>query len=185
MTKKGHTIVNGCISLVTWIVSGDILFSLAVFLAASAPDTLEISYRSSSGYKGYSRVINHRTITHWWPLWVFLWYYSLQISFFLADITHTNTSITHYLNSFILGYAVGGIVHLSVDALSPMGIPILTPFSKSRKSLTLYSTGKTEWRVVYPIAFFTILWVISKKTPWLDGGIQSVKTIIAGAKSFI
>lgn len=169
MNKSGHLIVNTCISTIALLTKGDILFSLGLLVSASAPDQLEMSYKDPKSYCGYSRRITHRTITHWWPLWCALWFYASQIAIlltsFVTPIDDKNITATI---SLIQGIALGSLVHILTDSLSPMGVPFLLPFAKYRKrTFLLYSTGKSEWKIIYPLAAFTLSWIIIKNNQFL------------------
>lgn len=175
MTKHGHYIVNACVSAVTLFVKGDLLFSLGIFMAATAPDSLEISYKDPKSYCGYSRLIEHRTITHWWPIWCALWIYALPVATAIASYTHLNIDFLQHLIGLLQGLAMGSLLHIFTDSLSPMGVPLVLPFRKYRKKLfLLYSTGRTEWRVIFPLSFVTLFWIIAQDEQFL----QTIKTII-------
>lgn len=175
MTRHGHIIVNACVSAVTLFVKGDILFSIGIFMAATAPDALEISYKDPKSYCGYSRLIEHRTITHWWPIWCALWLYATPVAETVAGYAHLNADFLRHLVAIIHGLSIGALLHIFTDSLSPMGIPIVMPFRKYRKNLfLLYSTGKTEWRVIFPLSFVTLFWIVAQDERFL----QAMKAVI-------
>jgi len=187
LNKKGHSVVNTTLAVVSYFVEADLIMSIGIFLAASAPDRLEVSYRdsSSSAHNGYSRLIKHRTITHWWPIWVSLCYYSLNISQFISGFFTVDATITGYLASIIYGYSLGALIHIATDSMSPMGVPILLPFGRYRKGIKLYTTGKSEWRILYPLVIISIMWIGAKNAPFitevttaLSGFVDKIKDII-------
>ena len=97
------------------------LFFVGAFAGASAPDWLELPF--SGG-----RVIPHRTLTHvpWLWLVALLW---------VAVALHGS-----WLWPVVLGFILASLLHLAMDSLSPMGIPLANPGGR-RYSLHLYHTG--------------------------------------------
>ncbi len=160
MTGQGHTWSG--ISLIPAVYyktfssfNNHIISLIAVFfliIGATAPDWLEIRKKD-----GGTR-IKHRTITHWLPLWVGAFCLSLYMmnnqSVTISDIT---INFNDYLSSVLLGFSMGGLLHLLVDWPNPMGIPVLTPYS--RFSLHLWKSGKNEYLIVTTIALFSFFYV--------------------------
>jgi membrane-bound metal-dependent hydrolase YbcI (DUF457 family) len=156
MTGKGHTLVGlissvGLYHFITTSTNGDtyvaILAGLAFIFGSTAPDWLEL--RSPKG----GTFIKHRTWTHWLLPWMFLFSFSISQSGLHIDFTsqseyfdyikdYINIDLNQYASSILLGFSLGGILHLLVDLPNPMGIPILTPFH--RFSLKLWKSGKFE-----------------------------------------
>lgn len=164
MTKTGHQIVGLSGALVAFTL-GFPLEAIGFFIGSNAPDTLEMSYKKS-GMIGdmpwhYGRVFEHRTLTHWWLLWVLAlvavvvmaprYHYPVTLLSYQADLAIIGSAL-------LTGYLLGGLGHLLADSATPMGIPIATPYGR-RFSFKLYKTGATEWLVLLPIfagsAFFS------------------------------
>ena len=131
---------------------------LSSWIGGTAPDWLEISRaKISSDGINYERrsIIPHRTITHWWPLWIIPSIYTLWLIFSFTK----NINIKHYdLNMAIillaLSFFIGGITHLLMDIPNPMGIPIKCPLGKCRYSLKWWKSGN----VFEP--FFSLIWFL-------------------------
>ena len=140
MTGNGHQLFGGYAAIaayplaVTYGLTGYLL-AIGILLGAKAPDYLECRFRSGR------RIIPHRTVTHYVPLWVVLLAFSLggtglgpaQGVFTLGPVP----------SEILAGYAIGGLVHLLLDIPNPMGIPILLPHK--RISLNLWRSGQAEW----------------------------------------
>lgn len=157
MTGKGHTWVSLAFSIATYKIALQLgavplLVSVATVLGGTAPDWMEI--RKSNG----ATMIKHRTITHWLPLWLLLF-------FFCFGVITKNESlyslydfkINEYFLSFLLGFSIGGLLHLLVDIPNPMGIPILTP--NRRFSLKLWKSGKFEVPIVTAFFIFSLYYI--------------------------
>lgn len=146
MTSTGHKITGIAAAIISF---GSILhmgikvrypvelstFLLAVislipaYLGSLAPDRLEIARWDKNGRR--HSLIEHRTITHWIPLWV--------IAFFVSYFF-----INHLLGVIFYAYSIGGLMHLAMDIPNPMGVPLLTPSKKSRVSLNWWKSGKYD-----------------------------------------
>lgn len=115
------------------------LFAAAGFagalLGSTAPDWLELPQKPTFWGTGGKRLIPHRTLTHWWPLWVWL---------FISTLHMQGTLISALLE----GFALGGLSHLVVDLPNPMGVPFATPFASSRKSLKWWRSGQHEFLII-------------------------------------
>lgn len=83
--------------------------------------------------------IEHRTVTHWVPLWI-----GLLVGIFLVDWNALPWGDLCFIGS--LGFVVGGLTHLLFDWPNPTGIPILTPFH--RHSLNLWNSGRLDVVIV-------------------------------------
>lgn len=138
------------------------LSALAAFWGSTAPDWLEVAKavrRRRYVFGLFAKdtwnrqsLIPHRTITHWALLWipVFAWsVFSLQ----------SRPAIFHAL---LFGFSMGALGHLLCDWPNPTGIPLLTPFARSRKSLHLWRSGdRREWMIVgFMWICATLLWLI-------------------------
>jgi len=97
------------------------LFFAGAFAGASAPDWLEMPFPGG-------RVIPHRTITHVPWLWV--------AGLFIA-LGYMEGS---WLLPLVIGFILASLLHLAMDSLSPMGIPLINPAGR-RHSLHLYRVG--------------------------------------------
>ncbi len=148
MTKQGHLTVTIAVSAVIaaaittglvanpyarvgnlWVELG--LFSIGMISGASAPDWLEMSKKVNGKWV---RTIPHRTLTHWLPIWFgLLWVVWVEqiIPFWMLEL-------------LVVGFLLSGILHILVDACSLSGVPLLTPFGKSRLKLGIYRTGGTS-----------------------------------------
>ncbi|AOV18764.1 hypothetical protein BJI67_16115 (plasmid) [Acidihalobacter aeolianus] len=113
---------------------------LGCLAGARSPDHLE-------GELLGMRLIPHRTITHWLPLWLLLAGFSAWLA--------VRFSLPGYV---VLGYALGGLLHVIADLLTPMGVPILTPVR--RHSLRLVRGAGGELMVVgLALAVGLLAWV--------------------------
>lgn len=170
MTGKGHLNVGFALSITGYAMIGKLGYDLAyqiicaigVIMGAKAPDYLEI-WRKTSG--GYAPIIKHRTITHWFALWGFLFYIFYMI---LSEDKTFNSYVKENLNivfnleniylltfySFFLGYFLGGISHLIVDIPNKKPIPIFTPFD--RFSLNIWKSGEFEKIIVIIFLIFSL-----------------------------
>lgn len=159
MTGKGHTWVGIVCSIAAYKFSKDynaipLIASIATILGATAPDWLEI--RKKNG----GTVIKHRTITHYLPIWLVLFFIPLGYltgnSFIEQNLPSvTNNIFTAAFFSFLLGFSFGGLTHLLTDLPNPMGIPIIAP--NVRFSLKLWKSGKFEPAITF---FFLLIVMI-------------------------
>ncbi len=116
------------------------LLSVGILLGARIPDWLEfkIYYRK----KKYRAIIPHRTLTHYPSYWFFL-----TLACFFAYDNSPNLAV-NLLSINGLGVCIGALLHLLMDFMTPMGIPLSHPFGK-RTSLNIYSTSSFgEWIIV-------------------------------------
>jgi membrane-bound metal-dependent hydrolase YbcI (DUF457 family) len=127
----------------------------AGYVGGTAPDWLEIAHAEfSSQQQRWVRrsIIPHRTITHWWPLWLILlagviawpvpaWIISLGL--FNGENLFT-VNLAPLLRAVLAGFAAGGVMHLIMDVPNPSGIPILTPMAYSRWSLHWWRSGNAQ-----------------------------------------
>src|ERR1044071_1999868 len=119
MTGKGHTWVGIVCSIAAFKFAKDhqaapIIASIATILGATAPDWLEI--RKKNG----GTVIKHRTITHYFPIWLMLFLiplgYLSQNDFVMNNLPHMPQNyLTYGFLSFLLGFSFGGLTHLLTD----------------------------------------------------------------------
>lgn len=155
MKKQGHILI-GLGGGVVSIAYGLPIHALGFLLGSTAPDTLEMSYRKS-GTPGdkpwhYGRIIPHRTITHWAPLWLALLalvHYSLPgYQYFHGLPLIGQVDIAFYVRHFLEGYIIGCLLHIVADWTTPMGVPFWHPFGK-RYSLRLCKTPAAQYSVVF------------------------------------
>lgn len=96
-------------------VQNDLLLAavgaVSCFAGSTSPDWLEIPYGDGR------RVITHRTVTHWVVLWLIAGGLALSVP-------------DPWISAAMLGFVVGGLIHLSGDAVTPAGIPWLHPTNK-------------------------------------------------------
>lgn len=168
MTGKGHFATGICLSFFTYKFSMNLLgvessyflcllSAIGTIVGSTAPDWLEIV--KSNG----ARVIRHRTITHWLPLWIGLFYifYSILTKdnkfIFVYNINSNLNYIITMTSSFFLGFTIGGLLHLLYDIPNPMGIPILTPYK--RFSFKLWRSGKNEPGIIIVTLLFSLYYL--------------------------
>ncbi|WP_018871491.1 metal-dependent hydrolase [Thioalkalivibrio sp. ALgr3] len=93
-----------------------VIAAAGAYLGSTAPDALEIPRWKEEGFWPWSRrrvrqsAVPHRTVTHWLPAWVLL---ALVGGFQGWPI--------------LWGFALGGLLHVTLDWLTPMGIPVWRP----------------------------------------------------------
>ncbi|MDD5280458.1 metal-dependent hydrolase [Acidithiobacillus sp.] len=124
----------------------------AGYVGGTAPDWLEVAHAEfSSQQQRWVRqsLIPHRTITHWWPLWLALLILVIAWpvpAWIIAPGLFNNHSLftlnlAPLLRAVVAGFTAGGIMHLFMDVPNPSGIPILTPMAHSRWSLYWWKSG--------------------------------------------
>ena len=184
MGRTGHHLTGLAAGILTaaagWHTFG--VSSLAAvpfgWSGGSAPDWLEISHAEFSGSRQKwvrVSVIPHRTITHWWPLWlaaatlVVIWPVHVPaIHLFAAKTIQTNG----ILRMALAGFVAGGVMHLLMDVPNPTGIPILTPMARSRWSLRLWRSGNALEPLagmVMTIMAGAVLWFAAYPHGWCWG----------------
>lgn len=156
MSKTGHHFANLCVAaaLVAAQPSAqNIITGAAAFAASSAPDSFEGVYYWGRSFFFFGRnqrlsLVPHRTITHWPLLWLALLVLStLALRHGASQIGPT------WFFAIVRGVSLGALVHLFLDAFSPMGIPVFNPFGTRRRIAALYTTGSVrELLLLAPIA---------------------------------
>ena len=144
MNLRGHIATGAALALIgfAWGGGGDLAQAFAVGAVAGsvAPDLLEVPMFVPGTGKRLS-VIPHRTWTHYAPFWGAL----------LAAVPLLAWPFPA-LAVAALGGALGGLLHLAMDVMTPMGLPVSWPPTRSarRKSLHVYRNGQfaKEWGVV-------------------------------------
>lgn len=167
MTRQGHYLIGISGALVCFS-SGYFLEGIGFFIGSNAPDTLECSYKKA-GERGdkvwhYGRLIAHRTLTHYWPLWLVLLYLCQavlpQYSYLLV-LSMGTIDVIEFAQPVLMGYLFGGLGHLVFDALTPMGIPLLMPYGK-RYSLRLYRSRFAEGLIGIVVLSFSFIFAVSR-----------------------
>ena len=105
----------------------DIKGVVAAAAGAILPDVIDMTI---SGKNKWLWRKLHRTISHWWALWVAVICASLMI-----DMG------SDYVNSTVFCLAIGALTHLACDLLTPMGLPLFNPFKQKAVSLNIFPTG--------------------------------------------
>lgn len=105
-------------------VHSPLIPAVSVFVGACAPDRLEWG-------------IPHRTLTHWTLGWAVL----ALSAWFVLGVTS--------LALLIMFFALGALVHISGDALTPMGVPILRPFERISFVRTRVFLAEPLWISVF------------------------------------
>lgn len=153
----GATIVSAYVAGVVNInYPGNPIMIAAIFMAgiiagSSAPDWLELPIKSKGNI--VARIIPHRTITHWFPIWILLgWWIEQQKFIWQIEVA-------------AFGFVSSALLHILMDLLSKAGVPILLPFARNRKKLSLYSTGKfSEFLAVLTVmSFFVFICLVLLK----------------------
>lgn len=138
MKGYGHH-VTGAITGTTLAIAAIKYYDIGSFSAAAAimggwiggtlPDTLEGPARA--------RIIPHRTITHWIPMWL-----AVLVSCWFPPIS----TLPEIGRMAVYGLVGGAITHLLTDWPNPLGIPIKTPWK--RHSLGLWRSGENELLII-------------------------------------
>jgi membrane-bound metal-dependent hydrolase YbcI (DUF457 family) len=136
MTRAAHLAIGLAIGIdaVALQTQGTgLLMGLGILAGANLPDDLEIPLRGDPP----RTLLPHRKLTHWpWPY--------LAIAIALAAL-HQPLAILG------AGIALGALVHLLCDSVSPHGIPIVSPFSAHAPRHPIYKTrAASEWILVGP-----------------------------------
>ena len=181
MGRTGHHLTGLAAGILTaaagWHAFGSSSLAAVPFgwSGGSAPDWLEIAHAEFSGSRQKwvrVSVIPHRTITHWWPLWLALallvavWPVHLPAIRFFAS--HP-LEIGDVLRMALAGFTAGGVMHLLMDVPNPTGIPILTPMARSRWSLRWWKSGNALEPLagmVMALMAGAMLWVVANPHVW-------------------
>jgi inner membrane protein len=129
VSKNGHALT--ALALATVIFAAEPTMAGAVtgvgaVVGASFPDSLECP----SFYNGpRDSLIPHRSLTHFAPLWL------------LVILVAHHLSMPWWAHALVLGVALAALLHIAVDAASPMGVPLLHPFRRHRLARPWYRTG--------------------------------------------
>lgn len=148
MNLKGHVATGVALAVIglAWCGGGDAAQAFVVGAVAGsvAPDLLEVPvFVPGFGFGARKRLslIPHRTWTHWWPFWLV----PLAVALVAAWPRPSAAALA-------LGFGLGGLLHLAMDLMTPMGLPVTWPPTRAarRKSLFVYRNGEfiKEWGVV-------------------------------------
>jgi len=106
--------------------------------------------------------IEHRTVTHWIPLW-------LVALFLVAQVEWASLPYGEYSQMIAYGFVAGAMTHLLFDLPNPTGIPLLTPWR--RVSLNLWKSGRMDilLTAVWGYLAFTV-----SSAEWIGGMLDKV-----------
>lgn len=158
MTKTGHRLTAGAFAVASAILmaNGSVsissvpveyqlayaaLFAVGVMSGASAPDWLEGAFFFRNRRIS---IIPHRTLTHWLPVWL--------AAFYLVF----TASLDWYVLALVNGFIASSVLHITMDAFSKSGVPLLLPMRRFSVKIPLYTTGGISeiiWSVAV-LAFF-------------------------------
>ncbi len=143
MGRTGHHLTGlaaGCLAACAlWgsCAQWSLLAITGGYIGGTAPDWMEIAHAEySAKYRRWMRksVIPHRTITHWWPVWALFLAGGLELKRFPGQMAF-------FAGILLIGFAAGGWMHLLMDIPNPTGIPIKTPYAKSRFGFGWWKSG--------------------------------------------
>jgi inner membrane protein len=118
------------------------LIALGMLLGGRGPDRLEAPVFDRRK-KIRRSLIPHRTLTHWPPLWIIMALFFHWLSGVATDVLIFEAAHVGY------GFCLSSLLHLAMDVLTPMGIPLIKPFGQ-RTSLSLYKTDHiSEWCFIF------------------------------------
>lgn len=162
MTKSGHRLTAGAFAIASAILmaNGSVplnavpveyhlayaaLFAVGVMSGASAPDWLEgvFFFRNRR-----ISIIPHRTLTHWLPVWV--------AAFYLVF----TASLDWYVLALANGFIASSVLHITMDAFSKSGVPLLLPMRRFSVRIPMYTTGgisEVIWSIAVLSAFLMTL----------------------------
>lgn len=84
--------------------------------------------------------IEHRTVTHWVPLWIGLLVWAVVTG------VHLPLPYPDIVRGTVLGFIFGGLTHLIFDIPNPTGIPLVLPWK--RYSLNWWKSGRADIALV-------------------------------------
>lgn len=111
MKKITHHLSGLGLAAVCYTTGAPVDFCCGIAFGSTAPDWMELPWWID-GIR--ISVIPHRTITHW----LLLWLAGLLISTIYPDSD---------LSDLAKGFFLGGILHVCLDAVTPMGVPLIFP----------------------------------------------------------
>lgn len=181
MGRTGHHLTGLAAGLLVaaagWHALGPVSLTAVPFgwSGGSSPDWLEIAHTEfSASRQKWVRVsvIPHRTITHWWPLWlaaaalVAIWPVHVPAIHLFAART---IEVNGILRMALAGFVAGGVMHLLMDVPNPTGIPILTPLARSRFGFGWWRSGNALEPlagIVMAALAGSVLWVVVNPRGW-------------------
>ena len=128
---------------------------VAVMVGSVLPDMVDTAI-ARGDQKVWRRI--HRQTSHWygWYLILILLGFTLPMQQITADIlrathlsfpgfsTHDLARIGTFGNDLIIWVGIGGLIHILLDALTPMRVPLYPFGGKKRFGINIVSTG--TWR---------------------------------------
>lgn len=147
MSKTGHILTGVALAAAAYHLAPKApLIAGAAIVGALLPDAAE----GVVGWWGEARLslIPHRTLTHW-----------LYIYVALLFAAHRFPAIPQEI---LIGLCAGSLLHIALDAFSPMGIPLGNPFG-TRTAIgngTLYRTGALSELIILCVALASCVIVI-------------------------
>lgn len=130
--------------LLSKALSLDLTNSVFICIGSICPDIIEM-FVAGKNWKKFFEI--HRKIFHWWILYICL--------FIINFIQYKYFYITYSIINYIL---YGCFLHLSLDLLTPSGIPFFSPNGPKIK-IPLCKTGSYREFVVFSI-FFILFFVL-------------------------
>lgn len=126
MSKPGHILAAlavASLALAAHPTANAVPVVAGIAAGGTLPDVAEFVWWTNGLRRS---LIPHRTFTHWPPLWL--------------AIAITGTLLRNAVAHCVAGLAVGALLHLTLDAYSPSGIPLVHPNRRVRLR-PLYSTS--------------------------------------------
>ena len=127
MSKSGHILTGAALGAAVFAATSNAPIALACVAGSQVPDVAEMVLGYPFGMR--LSLVPHRTLTHWPYLYAF--------GIILAATLHTRAPLAAAL---VLGICLGALLHLSLDILTPTGIPLGSPFG-TRTSLGPYRSA--------------------------------------------
>lgn len=112
---------------------------IGVMIGSIFPDLADTTL--SFGNKSRWRRL-HRQSSHWIG-WYFL-LLAIGILYNPSNLLQLPTETTHILSELTLWIGFGGVTHILLDALTPMGVPIWPLGGKQRIGFNFIKTGSVE-----------------------------------------
>lgn len=145
--------------------------AFGAWFGVTAPDSMEIARAeqklTTNGYIWVRKsLIPHRTITHWWIIWVLAFYlftYGIGVQGIdnglkLIGISEVGLSGQAVLG-LIDGFIIGAIFHLIGDVVNPSGIPWISPFGPNL-SFGLWRSDDDTAGTLFAFAIIAITWIL-------------------------
>lgn len=158
MSKSGHFLTAAALAYALYERSASPTLALGTLLGSSFPDVGElVRFRG----RWRSSLIPHRTLTHWIPLYVGI--------FFMLQLVAPG--LPRQIADVVCGVCAASILHIALDMFSPAGIPVLNPFGarvsvglhRNAGKPCLYRTGTLE---ELPIVVITVVGLAFLAAPY-------------------